>query len=339
MTRILTSVLLSLLIIPFAAAATLPELFKQAKDEFSRGEYAKSLADFDALDAASRQPGFEADRAKLAPVILFYRGANLAALGRKDTARDAFTSYLSYMPNAAITNPPYAKETVEIFEAARKESAGKNNTIEAAYARFAPPAGWSYAADEKWAESPVKHLLTSEQKKQYAALATPAEREAFVANFWTAFDPTPGTPQNEFRAEFERRVAFADANFTTPKTPGRDTERGSVFTFLGAPTYIGASSLGTDEVGALRSGGNRQVFGASGSAGGRGLESESQRGMRESWYYRQNRLPSTVQAKEVRFDFVTKEGYGTGVMQKDAEPLQSLGQAVEAARRDKKLNQ
>jgi GWxTD domain-containing protein len=339
MTRFLTSLLLSLLIVPFAAAATLPELFKLAKEEFSRGEYAKSLADFDALDAASRQPGFEADRAKLGPVILFYRGANLAALGRKDAARAAFLSYLSFMPNAAIANPPYSKEIVETFEAARKESAGKNNSVEAAYARFMRPADWSYAADEKWTDSPVKHLLTSEQKKQYAALTTPAEREAFVTNFWTAFDPTPATPQNEFRAEFERRVAFADANFATAKTPGRDTERGSIFTFLGAPTYIGAASVGTDEVGAMRSGGNREAFGGAGTAGGRGLESDSQRGMRESWYYRQDRLPSTVQAKEVRFDFVTKEGYGRGVMQKDPEPLQALGQAVEAARRDKKLNQ
>ena len=339
MIRILTCVLLSRLIIPFAAAATLPEQFKQAKEEFSRGEYAKSLADFDALDAASRQPGFEVDRVKLAPVILFYRGANLAALGRKDAARDSFISYLSYMPNAAIANPPYAKEMVEVFEAARKESAGKNNTLEAAYFRFVPPAGWSFAADDKWTDSPVKHLLTSEQKKQYAALTSVADREAFVINFWTAFDPTPGTPQNEFRAEFERRVAFADVNFATPKTPGRATERGSIFTFFGAPTYIGASSAGSDEVDALRAGGNRQALYGAGTAGGRGLESDSQRGMRESWYYRQNRLPSSVQAKEVRFDFVTKEGYGTGVMQKDAEPLQALGQAVEAARRDKKLNQ
>ena len=339
MFRISIAICLLLLIVPLCAAATLPELFRQAKEEFGRGEYKQSLADFDLLDTTSRKPGFEADRAKLAPAILFYRGANLAALGRKDAAKEAFISYLSYMPNASIATPPFSREIVEAFDAALKDSAGKNNTVEAAYFRFVPPPGWSFPADDKWADSPVKHLLTSEQKKQYAAFTSPAEREAFVTTFWTAFDPTPGTPQNEFRTEFERRVAFADANFATTKTPGRATERGAVFTFLGAPTYIGASVLGADELDAIRGGGNRELASAGRTSGGPGLESDSRRAMRESWYYRQNRLPAGVQAREVRFDFVTKEGYGTGVMQKDPEPMQTLGQVVETARREKKLNQ
>jgi hypothetical protein len=47
---------------------------------------------------------------------------------------------------------------------------------------------------------------------------------------------------------------------------------------------------------------------------------------------------ASVPLKEVRFDFVTKEGYGTSVMQKDSEPMQTLGIAADAVRRDKKLN-
>src|SRR5437763_14413029 len=197
-------------------AATLPQIFNQAKNEFSAGNYKQSLADFDLLDAESRKPGLEADRAKLAPVILFYRGAHLAAPGRKDEAKETFISYLSYTPHAAITSPPFPKQVVDVFDVARKGTAGKNNTMLAAYMQFAPPAGWSLAADETWADSPVRYLLSSEQKKQYAALTSPAERAAFVANFWSALDPTPGTPQNEPRSEFERRVAFADANLGPP---------------------------------------------------------------------------------------------------------------------------
>lgn len=41
---------------------------------------------------------------------------------------------------------------------------------------------------------------------------------------------------------------------------------------------------------------------------------------------------------EVRVSFVTKQGYGTGVLQKDPQPMQALGFAAEAARRDKQLN-
>src|SRR5438552_2180926 len=90
------------LIVPLCAAATLPEIFKQAKDEYAAGEYKKSLADFELLDAASRKPGNESDRAKLEPVIVFYRGANLAALGRRDEAKETFIAYLGFMPNATI---------------------------------------------------------------------------------------------------------------------------------------------------------------------------------------------------------------------------------------------
>jgi GWxTD domain-containing protein len=347
MLKIAASILLSLF------AATLPELFKQAKDEFSAGSYKQSLADFDLLDAESRKPGFEADRAKLAPVILFYRGANLAALGRKDEAKEAFIAYLSYMPNAAIASPPFPKATVDVFEAAQKETAGKNNTILAAYARFTPPAGWTLAADETWPQSPVRYLLTAEQKGQWATLKSAAERQAFVEAFWSAFDPTPGTPQNEFRAEFERRIAFADATYGTPKMTGSASERGAVFTFLGPPTYVGSAAVAqnADVIGALKSGGNsdinKAIHGSNSSSGldkmsgttpGDDKEPQRWRTMRESWYYRTNRLPSSVTAKEVRFDFVTEEGYGTAIMQKDAVPMQTLGQAVEAARRDKKLN-
>jgi len=40
----------------------------------------------------------------------------------------------------------------------------------------------------------------------------------------------------------------------------------------------------------------------------------------------------------VEFDFLTKEGYGTGVLQKDLQPLTTLGKAVELSRQNKKLN-
>jgi len=40
-------------------------------------------------------------------------GANLAALGRKDDAKEAFITYLAYMPNAAIASPPFPKPTFQ----------------------------------------------------------------------------------------------------------------------------------------------------------------------------------------------------------------------------------
>jgi GWxTD domain-containing protein len=336
MTKLRTLLVAALLLIAcsaFATDPTLPELFKRAKDRFASGDYKGSLADFELLDATSAKPGFEADRAKLIPVVTFYRGANLAALGRKLDAKAAFVTYFGYVPNAAIASPPFPKATVDIFEQARKEADQKSTTVSAAFATFAKPADWSLAPDTHWIESAVRYLVTPAQKKEYATFTTDAERASFIEAFWKQLDPTPTTEMNELRNEFERRLAFADTYFSIPKQPGRITERGAVFAFLGPPTYVGVKDLAAedDAVNQLRGNGRFVV-------GGPALQRQGSQGQRESWYYRPGRIPAGVPYPEVRFDFITKEGYGTSVMQKDSEPMQTLGIAAEAVRRNLKLN-
>lgn len=348
----------SLLLLPgavsFAADVSLPDLFKRAKDEFAAGSYQRSLTDFDLLDSTSAKPGFENDRAKLLPVITFYRGANLAALGRKDDAKDAFATYLAFVPTAAIASPPFPKATVDLFEAARKEAAGRSNTIAVAYATFLTPSGWTLAPDEKWIETPVRYLLTPAQKKEYSLLTTNAERAAFIDAFWKQLDPTPATGENEFRRELERRIAFADATWSTDKMPGRLSDRAAIFAFLGSPNYAAMGNIATsdDTLSAIRAGGNGDLQNYGGkTAPNRGgtaipvqyssndkLEQDYSRGSRESWVYRRDRLPKGIAFQEVRISFISKQGYGSGVLQKDPQPMQALGLAAEAARRDKQLN-
>ena len=229
------------------------------------------------------------------------------------------------------------------------------------YSTFTTPAGWTLAPDEHWIESPVRYLVTPAQKKEYSTFTTNAERAAFIEAFWKQLDPTPATDANEFRNEFERRVAFADTQFATPKMAGRLTDSASVFVFLGPPTYASQSQLAsTDDVmGQLRANGNSQGLSGMSHMGtpqnGRGkntiagvvggvpvkednLETDSTKARREAWYYRPGRIPQGVPFKEVRFDFLTKPGYGTDVLQKDPQPMQTFGIVVEAARRDRRLN-
>ncbi|HSP15732.1 MAG TPA: GWxTD domain-containing protein [Thermoanaerobaculia bacterium] len=335
------AVVVALFTVP-AFAQPLPDIFNRVKSEFSQGDYKASLADVEVLDTASQKPGLESDHAKLAPVISFYRAANLAALGRADEAREEFVTFLAYSPNASIASPPFPKAVVDALEKARKAAAGRSNALGIAYAAFAPAAGWKFAADTQWAASPVRYLLSNDDKKQYAALTSDADRAAFVEKFWTTLDPTPGTEPNEFRREFERRVAFADATFGTEKKPGRETDRALVFTFLGPPTYASASDVRgqSDAIAMLRSGAGRTTGFEASAAGANddSLEGPNQRGTREAWTYRRGRVPAGVPFPEVRFEFITKEGYGNGVLQKESDVLQTIGQATENARRNKKLN-
>jgi len=343
----------------FTADPSLPDLFKRAKERFAAGDYKTSLSDFELLDTNSAQPGYENDRARLLPVVTFYRGANLAAMGRKAEAKDAFVAYLRFVPTAAIASPPFPKSTVDLFEQARNE-AGTLLTIGAAYAAFSVPSNWTFASDEHWIATPVRYLLTPAQKREYATFTTNKERAEFIEAFWRQLDPTPTTDLNEFRSEFERRLAFADANFATPKLPGRETDRAAIFLFLGSPTYAALSQLSDDSLGRLRVDGNHEDLSNMSNRGtrpgGRGinpiyghvtaperrkidnLETDSRKAKRESWYYHTDRLPHDLPKREVKFEFITKEGYGTDVLQKENEPLIALGIAADEARREKKLN-
>ncbi|MBD3383482.1 GWxTD domain-containing protein [candidate division KSB1 bacterium] len=58
--------------------------------------------------------------------------------------------------------------------------------------------------------------------------------------FWQKRDPSPGTPVNELKIEFFRRVDFANRNFTELVTgrEGWKTDRGRVYIKNGAPTEV-----------------------------------------------------------------------------------------------------
>ena len=321
-----------------ARAESLGEMFNRVKADFSQGHYKKSLADVEALDAATQLPAAAGERPKLVAAIAFYRAASLAALGRAGEAKDEFINFVVLSPNTSISSPPFPRSVVDAFEKAQKAAAGRSNTLATKFASFA--GGPSLPADAQWAASPVRYLLSNEQKKQFAALTSAADREAFVADFWKAFDPTPDTPQNELRIEFERRVAFADAMFGTDKMPGRETDRALVLAFLGPPTFAGTSEVSgeSDAIATLRSSIGPGGAIITGDPNSDKLEAPYKRGTREVWYYRKGRLPAGVPFQEVDFQFITKEGYGTAILQKESDVLQTMGQATDNARKIRKLN-
>lgn len=87
-----------------------------------------------------------------------------------------------------------------------------------------------------WAKGPVQFLMTPEELTRWNALQTDAEADEFVSLFWLRRDPTPGTPANEFREDFEARAAYADQNFSTKTVRGATSDRGKMLILFGAPT-------------------------------------------------------------------------------------------------------
>ena len=93
-------------------------------------------------------------------------------------------------------------------------------------------------------KGPAELLMTTEEKKQWKTLTSDDEAKAFIELFWARRDPTPGTPTNEFRRDFEERSQVANDRFRSGYGPGAKSDRGKVFILMGSPTKIRRSGSG-----------------------------------------------------------------------------------------------
>ena len=362
MRRFLASLFLSLLVSASLSASTLPQLLQKAKEQFRLGAYVQSLATLDALEAESLKEEHEKDRSKLTPVVAFYRAASFASLGRGPQAREQFEIFLAFQPEVALDPAVYSKKIVVALEEARKALRARGqepappgaNTLMLAYSSFHRP---SVEAEEnlgeEWAEGPVRFLLTADERRGYARLLDPVTRSEFVTSFWKERDPKPETASNEFKDEFDRRVAFADSRFTQSETRGSLTDRGMVFILLGPPTYIGRKPLtaGDDandssalfrfrrsdvRIAAQPVGSRKdQVARVDRVTGPGSTVNDAASNWREVWHYRREHLPAGVPYLQVDFDFVTKQGYGENVLQRETQVLDTLDRAKNRLRERK----
>ncbi len=87
-----------------------------------------------------------------------------------------------------------------------------------------------------WLEKDVVYIITPKEKDVFLQLETDSERDLFIEAFWKHRDPTPGTPENEFKMEHYRRINYANKRFGfgSPK-PGWQTDRGRIYIILGEP--------------------------------------------------------------------------------------------------------
>jgi len=106
---------------------------------------------------------------------------------------------------------------------------------------------------KKWLEEEVVCIISSLEKDVFLQLETDRERELFIQAFWNHRDPTPGTPENEFKTEHYRRINYANRFFArgVPK-PGWKTDRGRMYILLGEPTdierFIGETQIYNTEI-------------------------------------------------------------------------------------------
>ena len=101
-----------------------------------------------------------------------------------------------------------------------------------------PPAQERFA---RWMNGPASVLLLPDELDLLPQISGSGMQEEFVHWFWQRRDPDPTTSINEFRREFEQRLAFADKEFAEQDRPGWVTPRGQLYLLLGPPRRRGVT--------------------------------------------------------------------------------------------------
>jgi len=87
----------------------------------------------------------------------------------------------------------------------------------------------------KWLEEEVPYIITATEKDVFLRLDSDQDRTRFIEAFWKQRDPTPGTPDNEFKTEHYRRINHANQKF---RPGGWRSDMGRVHIILGPPLTV-----------------------------------------------------------------------------------------------------
>jgi GWxTD domain-containing protein len=99
------------------------------------------------------------------------------------------------------------------------------------------------SAYKHWVDEEVPYIITPEERAAWKKLSTDEEREQFIEAFWARRNPNPGSPENEYKEEYYRRIAYANEHFASG-IPGWRTDRGRIYIMYGPPDEIDSHPSG-----------------------------------------------------------------------------------------------
>lgn len=96
---------------------------------------------------------------------------------------------------------------------------------------------------KKWLNEEVPYIITDQERKAFLSLSNDEERDAFIEQFWARRNPDPNDPENTYKEEHYRRIAYANEHFAAGK-PGWKTDRGRIYIMWGPPDSIDSHPSG-----------------------------------------------------------------------------------------------
>jgi GWxTD domain-containing protein len=94
-----------------------------------------------------------------------------------------------------------------------------------------------------WLNEDVVYIISPDERKAFLQLETNEEREQFIEQFWLRRSSNPDLPDNDFKEEHYRRIAYANEHYASG-IPGWKTDRGRLYIMWGKPDEIESHPTG-----------------------------------------------------------------------------------------------
>ena len=98
-------------------------------------------------------------------------------------------------------------------------------------------------AYKSWLTEDVVYIITPEERNAFLQLQTNEEREQFIEQFWLRRSSNPDLPDNDFKEEHYRRIAYANEHYASG-IPGWKTDRGRMYIMWGPPDEVDSHPTG-----------------------------------------------------------------------------------------------
>src|SRR5499425_2957405 len=96
---------------------------------------------------------------------------------------------------------------------------------------------------KQWLNEDVVYIISPEERTAFLQLSTSEEREQFIEQFWLRRSGNPDLPDNDFKEEHYRRIAYANEHYASG-IPGWRTDRGRIYIIWGPADEVDSHPTG-----------------------------------------------------------------------------------------------
>ena len=99
------------------------------------------------------------------------------------------------------------------------------------------------SAYRQWLTEDVTYIISPDERNAFLQLDTNEEREQFIEQFWLRRSSNPDLPENDFKEEHYRRIAYANEHYASG-IPGWKTDRGRMYITWGPADEVESHPTG-----------------------------------------------------------------------------------------------